>query len=260
MLENKIIVITGASSGVGKETAFRCAAGGAETVLLSRSEENLMSICKEIRLQKGRADYFILDVSDRHAVEATFKSILSKYGRIDILINCAGFGIFETLVSSKIEDAERMFAVNVTGLISCTKAVLPQMIERHEGHIVNIASIAGKLPTAKSSVYSATKHAIVGFSNALRLEIENKGVQVTVINPGPIRTPFFKKADPKGDYASKIDRFMLDAGYVADRIIRSVEEGKREIDLPWYMGLTAKLYQLFPRTTEKFGARWMKMK
>ncbi|WP_206184282.1 SDR family oxidoreductase [Sporolactobacillus sp. THM19-2] len=260
MMKEKIVVITGASSGVGKETAFRCSAAGAKTILISRNEEKLMKVCKKISLQKGQADYYTLDVGHPEEVKVIFNRIMDKYGRVDILINCAGFGRFEPFVSSTIKDAERMFSVNVIGTMSCTHAVLPQMLARRSGHIVNVASIAGKLATAKSSVYSATKHAIIGFSNALRLETADYGVNVSVINPGPIRTHFFQRADPEGSYSTKIDRFMLDAEFVAEKIIQAIEERKREINIPWYMGLGAKFYQWFPRISERLGGRWMKMK
>ncbi|TGA98195.1 SDR family oxidoreductase [Sporolactobacillus shoreae] len=260
MFKDSIIVITGASSGLGRETALLFSEKGALTILLARNREKLDGLKKEIEKSNGRSDCFCLDVGDTDQVASVFGKIIAKYQRIDVLINCAGFGKFEYVVSSKTDDIKNMFEVNVIGLIACTQAVLPQMISRGHGQIVNIASIAGKIATPKSAVYSASKNAVIGFSNGLRLEMEQNGVFVTVINPGPIRTPFFKVADPDGVYTANIGRFMLDARYVAERILEAVIRKKREINLPWYMGVGAWLYQLWPWAVEKISGRWFTLK
>lgn len=260
MRNNKVVVITGASSGVGLETALLCAGRGADTILLARNAEKLKIAERRISRLGFHANSFVLDVGDLDQVKKVFSEITSRYGHIDVLINCAGVGKFATLASTEMEDVEKMFSVNVIGLMACTKAVLPLMIRQKSGHIVNVASIAGKLATPKSTVYAATKHAVIGFSNGLRMEVEDRGIFVTVINPGPIRTAFFDTADPLGKYMAKVGRFMLDPKFVAYKIVRAIEKKKREINLPWYMGLGARIYQLFPGLVEKFGGHWLKMK
>ena len=112
-------------------------------------------------------------------------------GRIDILVNNAGFGIFKTFEDASMDEVKDMFQVNVFGLVACTKAVLPYMVNKNEGHIINIASLAGKLQP-EISAYAATKHAVLGFTNSLRMELANTDIYVTAINPGPIDTNFLK--------------------------------------------------------------------
>ncbi len=115
-------------------------------------------------------------------------------------MNNAGYGIFAEAEKVEFVDVEGMFAVNVVGLIACTQEVIPFMCKRGSGHIINVASQAGKLATPKSSIYSSTKHAVLGYTNSLRMEMAQRGVFVTAVNPGPIRTEFFQIADPGGSY------------------------------------------------------------
>lgn len=258
--DHQVVVITGASSGVGKETALLLAKHGATTILLARSQERLKVLSAKIGQQGGQSAVFTIDINDPEQVASVFGKIIARFGKIDVLINCAGFGAFKSVDEMDMETVRKMFGVNVIGLIACTKAVLPQMIRQHSGQIVNIASIAGKIATTNSAVYSATKHAVIGFSDGLRLDLKGKGVSVTVVNPGPVRTPFFKTADPDGHYASAVDRFMMNPSFVAAKIVRAVRIRKRELNLPWYMGFGGRLYQLFPRLVECLGERWMKLK
>ncbi|RYM05091.1 SDR family oxidoreductase [Sporolactobacillus sp. THM7-7] len=260
MLKDNIIVITGASSGVGKDIAAICAKKGAIPLLLARRRDKLVELERTIVRRGLRAKSFSVDVSDTDQVRRIFHEIISQFGRIDVLINCAGFGKFDALINTNMDETEKMLSVNVTGLMACTQAALPQMIRQGRGQIVNIASMAGKLATPKSSVYSATKHAVIGFSNALRMEVEDQGIGVTVINPGPIRTPFFNIADPEGIYSTRIGRFMLEPQFVAQKTVQAIEKRKREVNLPWYMGWGVKMYQLFPKMVEKIGRHWLKMK
>ena len=152
-----------------------------------------------------------------------------------------------------LDEAEGMIETNVLGLITCTKLVLPDMVSRRSGHIINIASQAGKMATPKSSVYSATKHAVLGFTNSLRMEMHGRHVYVTSVNPGPIRTNFFNIADKEGTYIKNIDRLMIDPVKLAGRIVDAMMTGKREINAPGWMNAGSKIYSLFPRTFETLG-------
>lgn len=146
--------------------------------------------CKKITSEFGAAcRTLVLDVSRTEEIEAAFKTA----GPVDILVNNAGFGIFETAIEASLEDMKSMFEVNVFGLIACTKMALPHMIAQNSGHIINIASQAGKISTPKSGLYAATKHAVLGFSNSLRMELADTGVNVTTVNPGPIKTDFSRQ-------------------------------------------------------------------
>jgi short-subunit dehydrogenase len=150
--------------------------------------------------------------------------------------------------------------VNDFGTVRCTKAVLPHMLEARSGHIVNIASMAGKIGSAKSSGYSATKHAVLGFTNCLRQELVGTGVGLTAINPGPIDTPFFDRADPSGNYVKNVSWFMLKPEKVAAEVIDAIERGIAEKNLPILASIGVKFAQLFPRTFDKLAYKVLNKK
>lgn len=260
-LVNKNIIITGASSGIGEKVAMLTAAEGARPILLARSAEKLAEITEAIQQKTGvKCLYYKLDVSNFEEVRAVFKTIYEEIEQIDILMNNAGFGVFETLKEASFAEIKEMFAVNVLGLIACTKEVLPDMIERNSGHIINIASQAGKLATPKSSGYSATKHAVLGFTNSLRLELLNTNIHVSAVNPGPIETNFFTIADKSGNYVKNVKKFMLTSDYVAEQIVKLMMHQKRELNLPRWMNAGSVLYNLFPSVAEKLTGRLFNMK
>jgi len=153
-----------------------------------------------------------------------------------------------------------MFSVNVIGLIACTSMVLPAMRQQQSGHIINIASQAGKIATPKSSVYSATKHAVLGYTNSLRMELSDFNITVTAVNPGPIDTNFFTIADENGTYVKSVKRYMLKPDYVAKKVVDSMLTSTREINLPQWMNLGSIMFALFPRLFEKVGKRALNKK
>jgi short-subunit dehydrogenase len=255
-LNGKNIVITGASGGIGAEMARLCAARGANLVLLARSFDKLQELKQELQQQfNAQVDIFQLDVSDTEKVQKIFQQIFAEIGHIDILVNNAGFGVFRSAHEATIEEIKGMFSVNVVGLMACTSMVLPSMRERRFGHIINIASQAGKIATPKSSVYSATKHAVLGYTNALRLELSDYNVKVTAVNPGPIATNFFTIADEKGTYVKNVQRFMLQPEFVARKVVDSMFTHTREINLPRWMNMGSVIFALFPRLFERVGKR-----
>jgi short-subunit dehydrogenase len=192
-LKGKNIVITGASGGIGAEVAKLCAAQGANLVLLARTMDKLQKLKHDLEGNShAKVDIFQLDVSDTDKVKEIFTQVLETIQHVDILVNNAGFGIFRAAHEVTIEEIKGMFSVNVVGLMACTSMVLPGMRKRRSGHIINIASQAGKIATPKSSVYSATKHAVLGYTNALRMELADDNVHVTAVNPGPIATNFLQ--------------------------------------------------------------------
>ncbi len=260
-LANKNIIITGASSGIGEQLAMKVAERGARPILLARSKEKLQTIYEEINVRTSiDCLYYSLDVSDLEQVKVVFQQILQEVEHIDVLVNNAGFGIYDYFHEAKLEDIQQMFAVNVFGLMSCTQAVLPSMLARNEGHIINIASQAGKLATAKSSGYSSTKHAVLGFTNSIRMELAQTNINVSAVNPGPVETNFFVIADKSGKYVQNAKKFMLKADDVADRIIRLMEHPKRELNLPIWMGIGSTIYNLFPTFFEKVIGNRLNMK
>ena len=255
-LRDKNIVITGASGGIGAEIAKLCAASGANLVLLARSIDKLQKLQKELQQKyQVKVDVFQLDVSDTEKVQEVFLRIYEEIGQIDVLVNNAGFGVFREAHEAIMDEIKGMFNVNVVGLIACTSMVLPKMRQRRFGHIINIASQAGKIATPKSSVYSASKHAVLGYTNSLRMELADFNVQVTSVNPGPIATNFFNIADEKGTYVKNVQRFMLKPEYVARKVVDSMLSKTREINLPRWMNMGSVVYVLFPRLFERLGKR-----
>jgi len=251
MLNGKVVFISGASSGIGALTAIRLAERGAIPVLTGRNIEKLKEISAAI---KGKSSFYQMDVTDNEQVKQTVEAVIAKYGKIDILLNNAGYGQFEYFMSMPVENFEQMMDTNYMGVVRCTKAVIPHMLKQGSGHIVNIASLAGKIGTAKSTSYTATKHAVLGFTNSLRMELSEQGIQVSAVNPGPIDTPFFSQADPSGSYVKNVSWFMMKPEYVVKRIIRLIERRKAELDLPKTASMGIKLYQLLPRTVDRlFG-------
>lgn len=255
-LEGQNVFITGASGGIGAEIARRCAQRGAELFLFARNLQKLEELKTELEKKySSKVHVYRLDVSDTDEIEKVFRKVLSEIKQIDVLVNNAGFGVFRAADEASIDEMKGMFSVNVVGLMACTSMVLPMMKARKRGHIINIASQAGKIATPKSSVYSATKHAVLGYTNSLRLEVADFDIFVTAVNPGPIATNFFDIADEKGTYVKNVQRYMLKPEYVAEKIVESMLTKRREINLPRWMNAGSVVYALFPRLFERLGKR-----
>lgn len=255
-LKGKTVVITGASGGLGEELAYRCAANGANLVLLARNVKKLEQAAGKIHEKYGVDCLSLeLDLSRHEDIPEVFRIIFEKAGQVDVLVNNAGYGVFAEAVDATPEDVQGMFAVNVVGLIVCTKEVIPSMRKRKSGHIINISSQAGKLATPKSSVYSATKHAVLGYTNSLRMELARDGVFVTAVNPGPMATNFFDLADPSGNYIKNLGRHILSTEKVAEKVVAAMFTNRREINLPGWMNAGSILYTLFPGLVERLGKK-----
>lgn len=246
-LTNKIVVVTGGSAGLGEQICYEAAKKGAIVVVCARRTNLITKVREQCEALSGRKAFaFPLDIADPTSIDVIFEKIQTEVGSIDILVNNAGFGIFEDFVEIKMALAKKMFEVNILGMMLFTQKAAIQMIQQGHGHIINIASMAGKMATAKSTVYSATKFAVLGFSNALRLELKPAGIQVTTVNPGPIRTEFFEKADPSGDYLASVDLLVLEPNKLAKEIVNAMGTCKREINRPRIMEAAARFYSLFP--------------
>ncbi|MGM0124203.1 short chain dehydrogenase/reductase family oxidoreductase [Enterococcus sp. AZ194] len=247
-LENKVVLVTGGSAGLGEQICYEAAKKGAIVVTCARRIQLLGKVKEQCTQLSGReAHAFQLDVSDPTSVFSLLEKVQAEVGPIDVLVNNAGFGIFEDFLTFDLEKARNMFEVNILGMMTLTQQVAIQMAENRQGHIINVASMAGKMATAKSTVYSATKFAVLGFSNALRLEMKPFNVSVTTVNPGPIRTEFFDKADPSGDYLDKLGLIVLEPQKLAQSIVRAMQRPRREINQPAVMEIAARFYTLFPQ-------------
>jgi len=257
MLRDKVVLITGASSGIGALLAQAVAAEGAVTILTGRNEERLRQVATGIN---GIASYKVMDVRQDTQVLACMNEIEREYGRVDILINNAGYGMFSRIQDMDIDQYHDMIDTNYLGVVRCTKAVLPIMEKQGKGHIVNIASMAGKIGSAKSTSYSATKHALLGFTDSLRMELRGSGIKVSSVNPGPIETEFFQIADPEGSYLKNIKWLMMKPDYVVRKITKLLHTQKAELNLPPFAAFGIKLYSLCPRVIDAIAGKWLNLK
>lgn len=185
-MKDKVIVITGASSGIGEETAKLLASKGARVVLAARRVERLDALVAEIKESGGSAIAKATDVSRREDLDALIELAVSEYGQVDVLINNAGIMPVAPMAMVKVDEWDRMIDVNVKGLLYGIAAALPGMKKRGEGHIINVASVAGHKVLPNFTVYCATKHAVRAISEGLRME--NPDLRVTTISPGLIKT------------------------------------------------------------------------
>ncbi|WP_404452931.1 SDR family oxidoreductase [Virgibacillus necropolis] len=248
---SKKIIVTGASSGIGERLVWHIAKNGGIPIMLARSIDKLERIQQQISEAFGIQTYCyqvnLLDEAERVDV---FDQILVDHPHVHGLINNAGTGLFESVESMDWHEAKKMFELNVFALVQGTQQVLKHFLVNGEGHIVNIASQAGKMATPKSSIYASTKHAVLGFTNALRMEVAGKNIAVTAVNLGPVRTNFFNDADPTGNYQVQVAAYMLDPDRVANKIVKQLFKRKREINMPGWMEFGSKLYTLFPNAME----------
>jgi len=194
-LKDQVVVITGASSGIGLSTARLAAKRGARLTVVARNEEALRNLCDEIRNNGGEAQYVVADVSSETDVRRVAGETVGRYGGFDTWINNAGTSIYGPLLQTSIDDARRLFDINFWGVVFGSR-VAAEHLRHRGGALINVGSEVSDLAVPLQGFYSATKHAVKGFTDALRMELEqdNAPVAVTLIKPGPIDTPFTQHA------------------------------------------------------------------
>ncbi|WP_419958479.1 SDR family NAD(P)-dependent oxidoreductase [Psychrobacillus psychrotolerans] len=250
MNKAKKILITGATSGVGLMLANNLHEAGHEVWATGRNSSVL----------KNLAENGIHTIEADLTLDQSFDSLFQDVGTPDTIIHCAGIGTFSYLLDMDEREMEKMLQVNVLAPMKLTKYFAEKMKLRGSGHFIFVASQAGKVATPKASVYAASKHAIIGFANAVRMELKEYGVVVTTINPGPIDTPFLDLADRTGNYRNSMRKHLLAPDKVVSSIERVIEKPVREVDLPSYMSLTSKLYALAPSIVETVGKKYFTKK
>ena len=190
-MNKKVIWVTGASTGIGKEIAKLFAKQGHIVIATARRRSRLAAVVREIKFSEGEAVSFICNVASERSVQITAKRIKEKFKKIDLLVNNAGVTSFKSFLESKIFDFDNVMNTNVRGTFLCTKAVLPTMIKNRSGHIINISSVAANTIYENSSIYSASKAALLALTNCLRSEIRKYNIKVTNILPGATETPIW---------------------------------------------------------------------
>ena len=230
MSKTKVVVITGASSGIGKATARLLAEDGAKVVLGARRENKLQEIATEIEKLGGEAAYQSTDVTDDDQVESLAKLAIDRFGRIDVWVNNAGIMPQSILSEKKIDDWNNMIDINIKGTLYGIGAAIPYMDKQKYGHIINVSSVAGHTAHQGSAVYSATKYAVRAISESLRQEMVDakNNVRVTVISPGAINTDLLSSVtDP--EVKAGMEKFYESFGIPVERVALTIKEA---IDLP----------------------------
>lgn len=188
-LQEKVAIVTGASSGIGEATATALARAGARVCLIARRQERMAALSDKLASEGlPRPIHFQADVSDHAQVAKAIAATIQQLGRVDVLVNNAGVMYVGPVDGANPEDWKRMIDINVLGLMYCTHAVLPEMKKQKSGDIINISSVSGRLVSSRSAVYSATKFAVNAFSEGLRQEVQAQGIRITLIEPGAVAT------------------------------------------------------------------------
>jgi NADP-dependent 3-hydroxy acid dehydrogenase YdfG len=227
MLKDKVAIVTGASSGIGYATALALSRAGAKVAAGARRIDRLESLQSEIIKNGGEVFIQKLDVTIKSECDVFADAVMKKWGTIDILVNNAGLQPLSFFKNLKVEEWDKMINVNIRGVLYCTAAVIPSMLNKKSGHIVNISSIAGRIVYPAGSVYCATKHAVTAFSEGLRQEFSQmSNIRVTCIEPGVVTTELINTITDKAleKYVERTKQMeALQAEDIASAIIFAVQ-------------------------------------
>jgi short-subunit dehydrogenase len=236
---DKVVMITGASSGIGRGVALEIAARGGHLGLLARREDLLNEIVSEARVRNVKAVFATADVRDPKAVREAANRFRNELGPIDILIANAGIGTTDHALRLTPEHAANVIGVNVLGAVNSVAAVLPEMVERGQGRLVAISSLAAYRGLAKSAAYCASKAALSSYFESLRIDLRQTGVGVTIIHPGFIKTPLTAGREAKMPYLMELD-------YGVKKIVSAIEKEKKTYAFPWQLATIVRAGMLMP--------------
>jgi short-subunit dehydrogenase len=242
-LDGEVAIVTGASAGIGAATAAELARRGATLVLAARGAAALAAQAEAIAAEGGCALAVPADISDAEQVDHLVERATERFGKVDVLVNNAGIGWTKLLVNSTPDEIRQIVDINLTGAILMTRAVLPGMLEREHGAIVNVSSVCGRV--AVEPLYSATKYGIRGFSLSLRRHLTGSDVSVSLVSPGNIRTQMTKD----------VDEPMAEPEVVAEAIASVIKRPRRELVVPSKHYAVVWLEQQLPSLAD-FAYRW----
>jgi short-subunit dehydrogenase len=237
---NKVVMITGASSGIGKGVALEVAARGARIGLLARREELLKELVKEIEARNSKAVAASADVKDAQAVRAAADRFRRELGPIDVMIANAGISTSADAAQLAPQDAANVIGVNLLGAVNSVAAVVPEMVERHQGRLVAISSLAAYRGLPKSAPYCASKAALSSYFESVRIDLHNTGVGVTIIHPGFIKTPL------TADREEKKMPYLMELDDAVKKIVSAIEQGKKTYAFPWQLATLVRAGLLMP--------------
>jgi short-subunit dehydrogenase len=259
-LSEQVIVITGASSGIGLCTAETAARKGAKVVLAARSDRTLDEAVRRITAAGGQAIAVPCDVADREQVQNVARETIERFGRIDTWVNNAGLAIYGRLDEVSENDSRRLFDINFWGVVNGSLAALPY-IKRYGGALINVGSEVSEAVVPMLGMYSASKHAVKGFTDALRLEIERVDqapVSVTLIQPTAVDTPFDEHAKNYMDKAANLPSPMIDPQQVADAILGAAVKPERDVKVGMMSKVNTFVAKNLPSIGDRMAAKQVK--
>ena len=253
MSNQPVILVTGASSGIGEAVARLFAQEGYRVSMAARRLDRLNALAGEIEMKGGQALAVRTDITNYEDIQHLIANTLDQYGQIDILVNNAGFGRIKWLEElDPMEDIQAQIQTNLIATILVAREIVPHMIERRSGHIINMGSMGGLVASPTYTIYSASKFGLRGFTEALRREIGVYGIQVSGIYPGAVKTEFKQHA---GIYRktgrTTPDSLLLEPGEVARVVLSVVRRPRRELIIPWQMRFTVWMNILFPGIVDR---------
>ncbi|HEY0007073.1 MAG TPA: SDR family NAD(P)-dependent oxidoreductase [Pyrinomonadaceae bacterium] len=235
----KVLLITGASSGIGKGLALALGRRGASLGLLARRADVLGEMVCEVEALGGRALMLPADVRDAAAVREAAEQLHGHFGRIDVLIANAGIGATTAATDLKAEEVAEVFNINLLGAVNSVAAVLPEMLAQGSGQLVAMSSLAGYRGLPKSAAYCASKAALSAFFESLRLDLHGTGLDVTIIHPGFIKTPLTAHRHARMPFLMGLDDAV-------EKILRAIETRKKSEAFPWQLASLVRLGMLMP--------------
>jgi uncharacterized protein len=243
----QIAVVTGGSSGIGAAVARRLSRDGWTCVLVARREDRLRELADELG-----AEYEVCDVADREAVDRVAAGVRERHPAIRLLVNNAGVPARATFLEGEPEAIERVVRINYLGAVWCLRAFLPALEAAAPSDVVNVVSVAGTVAFPPSGPYSASKHAQLAFSRATGAELRSRGVRVHTVNPGFVETEGFPQETVLRSRLMR--RAVVDADYIADRIVRAIKRDRREVYLPGWYRVPALMQAIAPSLVSRFLA------
>lgn len=255
-LDKKVVLVTGAASGIGKATALAFAREGCRLLLVDIDEVNVRSTAMEINRAGGEARFYVADLREASSVEELHEAVRGEIGACDVLVNCAGVAIVGCAEEIPLEAWDRVLGLNLLGYINVIHHFLPDMVLARSGHLVNVASGAGLFAVPYQAPYVASKFAVVGLSETLRSETARYGIGVSVVCPGAIRTPILESVECLGFGDSvKKGAYLIAASpdKMAAAIISGVKRNKAVIAHPFYIRVLFAIKRLSPRAADQAG-------
>ena len=234
-----VVFITGASSGIGRSLALELGRRGARLGLLARRREVLQEIVREVEAAGGSALALAADVRDALAVSRAADELRQAFGPIDLLVANAGVGATTAAKDLQPEAVADVININVMGAVNSATAVLPAMVERGQGHLVVVSSLAAYRGLPKSAAYCASKAAVSSFFESLRVDLRGTGVDVTIIHPGFIKTPLTAGREANMPYLMELDDAVK-------KIVRAIETRKKSYAFPWQLAAIVRAAMIMP--------------